>query len=88
MEKLKEIEEIILSVLNAHSLQVSSLYATMENPYYTESFIRDNDGKFKTIANEIAKKLLNKKNMVCICGKLSKVPLCYECFKEGLNRVS
>lgn len=53
----KEIEKVVLSVLNAYSLPVLSLYATKENPTLTDGFIRDTDGKFREIASIIAKKL-------------------------------
>jgi len=58
MDKLK-IKEIALSVINAHALPVVSLYATKDNPTFTDAFIRDTDKKFERIAEEIAKKICN-----------------------------
>lgn len=65
IEKIKvlldeaEIEKVVLSILDAYSLSVLSLYATKETPYLTDRFIRDTDGQFRKIASKIAKKLTN-----------------------------
>jgi hypothetical protein len=65
IEKIKvlldetEIEKVVLSVLDAYSLSVLSLYATKENPKLTDRFIRDTDGQFRKISSKIAKKLTN-----------------------------
>lgn len=54
-----QIEKVVLSVLDAYSLSVLSIYATKENPKLTDRFIRDSDGEFRKIASKIAEKLSN-----------------------------
>jgi hypothetical protein len=63
MDKLKEIEKMVLSVLNAHALPpVVISYKDGKIESATAGFVRDDDGKFKTIANEIAKKIIDEEN--------------------------
>lgn len=63
MDKLKEIEKMVVSVLNAHAFPpVVTSYKKGKIETVSDGFIKDMDGKFKKIANEIARKIINEEN--------------------------
>ena len=63
MDKLKEIEKMVLSVINAHAFpSVVTSYKSGKIEIVSDGFIKDTDEKFKKIANEIARKIINEEN--------------------------
>jgi hypothetical protein len=60
MDNLKEIEKMVLSILNAHAFPpVVTSYNRGKIETATDGFIKDSDGKFRQIATEIANKIIN-----------------------------
>ncbi len=58
MDKIKEIEKIVYSVLNAYAFPpVVTNYKNGKIDTIQDGYIKDIDGKFRKIANEIAVKV-------------------------------
>lgn len=71
-------------------MDVNKEAKTYLNKYFKAQYLEETDDEYKALVR-LLKKALRQPPVIssvcyCKCGKESKSPLCYDCFKEELER--